>query len=171
MNDVIEGQKYVESSSSAPANRPKRISSWAWRISASRIFAAPKSELEQAVKLNPQLPTVQSLYGRSLLALGEPEAAERAFRRELELNVNDFEANLQMGHIRRNAQRLDDASVYLERAITIRPGDLTARQLLASLRLQTGKTDEAVVMLEVDRQGRARAHRSARPARDRRTAG
>ena len=30
----------------------------------------------------------------------------------------------------------------------IRPGDLTARQLLASLRLQTGKTDEAVVMLE-----------------------
>ena len=103
----------------------------------------------------------------SLLALGEPDAAERAFRRELDLNVNDFEANLQMGHIRRNAQRLDDASIYLERANTIRPGDLTARKLLASLRLQTGKTDEAVVMLEAHRQGRSRADRGARPAGDR----
>ena len=44
-----------------------------------------------------RLPTAQSLYGRALRLLGEQDAAERAFRKELELNANDFEANLQLG--------------------------------------------------------------------------
>jgi predicted Zn-dependent protease len=64
------------------------------------------------------------------------------------VNVNDFEANLQLGNIRKGAQRFDEASTYLERATTIRPRDLTARKLLASLRLQTNKTEEALGMLE-----------------------
>ena len=42
--------------------------------------------------------------------------------------------------MREDAQKFDEASTYLERAMTIRPNDLTARKLLASLRLQTGKT-------------------------------
>lgn len=111
-------------------------------------YKAALVELERAVKLNPKLPTVQALYGRALLALGEQSAAEQAFRRELDANVNDFEANLQLGNIRKGAQRFDEASTYLERAATIRPQDLTARKLLASLRLQTGKTQEALDMLE-----------------------
>jgi Tfp pilus assembly protein PilF len=50
--------------------------------------------------------------------------------------------------MRKGAQKFDEASTYLERATTIRPNDLTARKLLASLRLQTGKVEEAVTMLE-----------------------
>ena len=88
------------------------------------------------------------MYGRSLLVLGEQEAAEQAFRQELEKNVNDFEANLQLGKLRKDMQKFDEASAYLERATTIRPKDLTARKLLASLRLQTGKVEEAAAMLE-----------------------
>ena len=63
-------------------------------------------------------------------------------------NVNDFEANLQLGNMRKSLEKFAEASTYLERATTIRPKDLTARKLLASLRLQTGKVDEAVTMLE-----------------------
>ena len=100
------------------------------------------------MELNPQLLTAHSLYGRSLLALGEQAAAERAFNQELGLNSNDFEANLQLGNMRKGAQRFAEASTYLERATTIRPNDLTARKLLASLRLQTGQVEEAVAMLE-----------------------
>jgi len=111
-------------------------------------FRSAREELEKAVKLNPRLPTAQSLYGRSLLTLGDHEGAERAFRRELDLNVNDFDANLQLGNLRRRSQRLEEASAYLERAVTIRPGDLAARKLLADLRLQTGRTEEAVQLLE-----------------------
>ena len=111
-------------------------------------YRAAKTELERALKLNPRLPTAHAVYGRSLMLLGEPDAAERAFRKELEVNINDFDANLQLGNIRKMAQRFAEASAYLERAATIRPHDLAARKLLASLRLQTGKTEEAVRMLE-----------------------
>jgi tetratricopeptide (TPR) repeat protein len=111
-------------------------------------YPAAKIELERAVRLNPKVPTAHALYGRALLALGEQADAERAFRQELDVNVNDFEANLQLGNIRKSAQRFAEASVYLERANTIRPTDLTARKLLASLRLQTGKVQEALDMLE-----------------------
>ena len=111
-------------------------------------YREAKTELERAVKLNPKLPTVQSLYGRSLFALGDHEAAERAFRKELEFNINDFEANLQLGNMKKAAQKFDEADTYLERATTIRPDDISGRKLLANLRLQTGKTEEAVRLLE-----------------------
>ena len=80
--------------------------------------------------------------------MGEYDLAERAFRQELALNINDFEANLQLGYMRKTSQKFDEASAYLERAMTIRPNDLAARKLLASLRLQTGDVDEAVRMFE-----------------------
>jgi protein O-GlcNAc transferase len=111
-------------------------------------YREAKAELGRALQLNPQLPTGHSMYGRALLVLGEQEAAERAFQKELELNVNDFEANLQLGRLRKDLQKFAEASSYLERAATIRPKDLTTRKLLASLRLQTGKVEEAVAILE-----------------------
>ncbi len=142
-----DGQKYVDRIFGAGDSAEARLLMGIAHLG-SKDFPAAKIELERAVKLNPKLPTAHSLYGRSLLALGEAEAAERAFRRELEVNINDYEANLQLGHLRRGNQRFDEASVYLERALAIRPRDLTARKLLADLRLQTGKTEEAVQMLE-----------------------
>lgn len=111
-------------------------------------YPEAKIELERAVRLNPKVPTAHALYGRALLALGEQAQAERAFHQELDVNVNDFEANLQLGNIRKSAQRFAEASVYLERANTIRPTDLTARKLLASLRLQTGRVEDALGLLE-----------------------
>jgi tetratricopeptide (TPR) repeat protein len=145
--DTVEGQKYAErvfgAGESAEAHLLMGIA-----YLGQHDYNSARTQLEAALKLNPKLPAAHSLYGRSLLALGEQALAEQAFRRELELNVNDFEANLQLGNIRKGAQRFDEASTYLERATTIRPNDLTARKLLASLRLQTGKTEEALGMLE-----------------------
>jgi tetratricopeptide (TPR) repeat protein len=146
-HDLVEGQKYVDRVFGAGESAEARLL-LGMAYLGQQDYRSAKSELEQSIKLNDRLPTVHSLYGRALLALGDQESAEREFRRELELNVNDFEANLQMGHVRRIQQRFDEASTYLERAVTIRPGDLSGRKLLASLRLQTGKTDEAVAMLE-----------------------
>ena len=146
-DDLVDGQKYVDRVFGAGESAEARLL-MGMAYLARDDFRSAKAELERAVKLNPKLATAQSLYGRALLALGEQDAAERAFRRELEFNINDFEANLQMGHIRRNAQRLDDASTYLERALAIRPDDLTVRKIVASLKLQTGQTEEAAAMLE-----------------------
>ena len=145
--DNDEGQKYVDRVFGAGESAEAHLLLGTAHLSR-QDYPEAKIELEKAVKLNPNLPTAHSLYGRSLLALGEQDAAERAFRDELSFNINDFEANLQLGNMRKSAQKFGEASTYLERATTIRPNDLTARKLLASLRLQTGKVDEAVTMFE-----------------------
>jgi tetratricopeptide (TPR) repeat protein len=111
-------------------------------------YPSAKTELERALGLNPSLPTANSAYGRAMLGLGNQADAERAFRKELTVNVNDFESNLMLGSMRKSAQDFDAALTYLNRAIAIHPKDLTARKLVASLKLQTGAVEEAVAMLE-----------------------
>jgi protein O-GlcNAc transferase len=107
-----------------------------------------KAELEKALALKPTLRSANSALARALLGLGDQPAAERAFRKELTVNINDFEANLALGSMRRAAQDFDTALVYLNRALEIHPGDLSARKFIASLKLQTGKVEEAVSILE-----------------------
>jgi tetratricopeptide (TPR) repeat protein len=111
-------------------------------------YPEAKTELERALRLNPSLPTANSAYGRALLGLGDQAEAERAFRKELSVNINDFESNLMLGSMRKNARDFDAALTYLNRAVAIHPGDLTARKLVASLKLQTGAVAEAAAMLE-----------------------
>jgi tetratricopeptide (TPR) repeat protein len=145
--DTVEGQKYVERVFGAGESAEAHLLMGVAHLG-QHDYPAAKTELQRAIEMNPRLATAHSLYGRSLLALGEQAAAERAFGEELALNINDFEANLQLGNMRKSAQKFEDASTYLERATTIRPTDLTARKLLASLRLQTGQVEEAARMLE-----------------------
>ena len=111
-------------------------------------YPEAKTELERALQLNSSLPTANSAYGRALLGLGDQAEAERAFRKELSINVNDFESNLMLGSMRKSAQDFDAALTYLNRALAIHPGDLTARKLAASLKLQMGAVEEAAAMLE-----------------------
>lgn len=147
LDDTVDGQKYVDRIFGAGESAEAHLLMGLALLN--RLdYPAAKTELQQALQLNPRLPTAHAAYGRSLLALGEQEAAERAFREELALNINDFEANLQLGYMRKTGQKFGEASTYLERATTIRPNDLAARKLLASLRLQTGQVDQAVVMFE-----------------------
>lgn len=143
-----EGMKYIDRIFGVGDSAEARVLMAIAYMSRQLDYRAAKAELQRALELKPRLPTAHSLYGRALLALGEQAAAERAFREELAFNVNDFEANLQLGHIRKNAFRFAEAGTYLERATTIRPSDLTARKLLATVRLQTGRVDEAAQMLE-----------------------
>ena len=53
------------------------------------------------------------------------------FLRALQVNPNDFDANLQLGALRKRDQRNDEARLYLERAVRLRPKDPTARFGLA----------------------------------------
>jgi cellulose synthase operon protein C len=111
-------------------------------------YPEAKKELERTLQLNPSLPTANSAYGRALLGLADLSGAEASFRKELSININDFEANLALGNLRKNASQFDEARAYLTRAVTMRPMDQTARKLLASLLLQTGDAAGAAGMFE-----------------------
>jgi tetratricopeptide (TPR) repeat protein len=147
VNETAEGQKHIDRIFGAGESAEAHLLLGIAHINR-QDYPAAKSEFKRALELNPRIPTGHALYGRSMLAMGEQEPAERAFGEELALNINDFEANLQLGYMRKNAQKFDESAAYLERAMMIRPNDLAARKLLASLRLQTGNVDEAVRMFE-----------------------
>jgi tetratricopeptide (TPR) repeat protein len=147
LDDVVAGQEYVNRVFGAGESAEAHLL-LGTAMYGQHDYRRAKTELETALKLNPRLPTANSVYGRTLMMLGEPDASERAYRRELEANPNDFEANLQLGNLRKSAQRFAEATTYLERATLIRPADLAARRLLGSLRLQMGQNEEAVALLE-----------------------
>lgn len=105
-------------------------------------------ELKRALEINANIPGLHSLYGRALLGSGDREGAARAFRSELEMNPNDFMANLHLGLLRKNDQRHDEALAYLTRARRMRSQDPSVRYALGSLYMATGRVDEARHVLE-----------------------
>lgn len=113
-----------------------------------RDYQGAVIELRKAVELNPQLPTVRTMYARALMGSGDGDAAAREFLRALQGNPNDFEANLHLGALRRRDQRNDEALVYLQRAMRLRPHDASARFATAGVLMAVGKVEEATGMLE-----------------------
>jgi len=111
-------------------------------------YPAAVAELRDAAKLNPQLPVVHSLLGRALLRTGDQAGAAQAFMRELAVNPNDFHANLELAELRKRDQQFDEAETYVRRALRIRPNDAASRFSLAGVYVSTGKTDDALGLLE-----------------------
>ncbi|MFN0088348.1 MAG: tetratricopeptide repeat protein [Blastocatellia bacterium] len=106
------------------------------------------NEFKRAVELNPQLPTVNSFYGQTLVRMGNTDEAMIYFRRELEQNPNDFDSNLQMGILLKQDQKIDESRAFFQRALTVRPNEPNARFYIASLDVAQGKLSEALGSLE-----------------------
>lgn len=111
-------------------------------------YPAAVKELAGAVKLNPNLPGLQSYYGMALLQTGDPDAASAAFRAELARNPNDFNSNLALGQILTVARKFPEAIPLLERALRLRPQSTDAQLALGECLAGTGKLQEARLKLE-----------------------
>jgi tetratricopeptide (TPR) repeat protein len=111
-------------------------------------YPAALVDLTKAVELNAELPDVYGYYGQALQATGDPAAAVAAYRKAIAANPNNFTANLELGVLLRNEQKLDEALECLRRALQTRPNDLDARYHLASIDLQQGRLDSARQQLE-----------------------
>jgi len=105
-------------------------------------------EFERAIQLDPKLPTLHAWYGRSLMRMGDTTRAKTAYLDELELNKNDFDANLFMGVLLRQDKEFDEASQYLSRAIRLRPRDQYARYHQAAVYVSLGRPKDALPLLE-----------------------
>ena len=111
-------------------------------------FAGARGDLEKAAVLNPKLPDVYSYYGFALMSTGDTPAAAVAYRKELETNPNDFNANLYMGVLEKQDENFDEALKHFQRALELRPGDIGVRYQIATVDAATGKTERARVELE-----------------------
>jgi len=110
-------------------------------------YAGAKADLQRAIELNPALPGVHSLLGLVLDSLMDTGAIA-AYQKEVEINPNDFEANLHVGVEALHDRQLEQAEIHLRRALAVRPDDPGALLQLANLYTAQNKREEARGVLE-----------------------
>jgi tetratricopeptide (TPR) repeat protein len=111
-------------------------------------LAGGLEELAKAVALNPELPTVHSLYGRALLETGNRDRARAEFEAEIARNPLDFDAQLYLGVLLKEEQAYDQAMTHFERALGVRPGDPGVRYQIVTIHVSRGETEKALPLLE-----------------------
>lgn len=106
-------------------------------------------EIRHALDGNPKLPLVNFLNGQCLMDEKRADwpGAMDAFRAELAVDPNHFEANLYLGDLLREGARQEEALPYLERALRLRPDDLAAQFSLGADYVALGRTDAALPLL------------------------
>lgn len=99
--------------------------------------------LGKALDLNPGLPGGWTLLGKASLKVEDNERAKTAFRRALEADANDFDANIHLGGILRHDGDNAGAAPFLERALMLRPDSAAARYQVSAVEAATGHMEEA----------------------------
>lgn len=111
-------------------------------------FQRARGDLEKAVRMNPEIPGAWSWAGMARDRVSDEEGAKQAFRKALELDPRDFEANLHLGAILYRERELQAASPFLQRALEIRPSSDLAQYAMALVQSASGDVNGAVAGLE-----------------------
>jgi Tfp pilus assembly protein PilF len=88
------------------------------------------------------------MYGLALIASGNRDKAREEFEAELKANPHDYTANVNLGVIAKEDQRLDEAAAFFERALKVRPADPAARYQVATLKMAANDVPGAQALLE-----------------------
>jgi tetratricopeptide (TPR) repeat protein len=111
-------------------------------------IALARTNLEAALRLNPNFPHINTLVGIARDKGGDHDAAEPVFRKAIELDPNDFDANLYLGAILYKRRAVDEAKPYLDKALQLRPTDAMARYESAMWDSTSAKYEDAAKLLE-----------------------
>ena len=112
-------------------------------------FARARDDVEIALRLNPKLPGIYSLAGTARDNTGDLKGAEAAFRRALEIDHDDFTANLYLGAMLYKRRDLQEAKPYLEHALQLDPSSTMARYEFAMLESVSGQYEAALRDLQI----------------------
>jgi tetratricopeptide (TPR) repeat protein len=115
---------------------------------AAHDFPGALKDLRIAAEMNPDLPQVNSYYAQALFSNGQMEESRVVFEKELARNPDDFESNLHVGMMLRSDGSFAPALRHLNRALTVRPGNLAVRYQIALVRMAEGKDETARNELE-----------------------
>ena len=112
-------------------------------------FARARPDLEAALRLDPKLPDIYTLVGTAQDNTGDLKDAESAFREALKTNPNDFTANLYLGAMLYKRRQLEEAKIYLDRALQLNPSSSMARYETALMESVSGDYAAAARNLEI----------------------
>ena len=147
INQQAEGLKRVERVAGA------RNSADAWMLAGLTQlklseYAKARDSLDAALRANPALPGAYTLSGIAKTMLGDRVGAKAAFQKALDMDPNDFDANLRFGFALYKERDLEDARKYLALALQINPTSVSARYEMAQLEVAEGRDTEAAAALE-----------------------
>lgn len=111
-------------------------------------FEEARRDLERALLLAPKLPGLHTMVGMARDKTGDQKEAEPAFRQAVQENPDDFEANLYLGALLYKQRHMEEARVYLDHAVKLKPGDVMARYESAMLKSTSGDYQAAAEQLE-----------------------
>jgi Tfp pilus assembly protein PilF len=146
-NQPDRGQLWLDRILSKGDTAEARLLIGTAKLMANEISSA-REDLQKAVSMNPKLPGAHSYLALALLRSADTVGAASEFHKELENDPNDFDANLQLGGLLRQEEKLVEARHLLERALFVRSGDFAARYQIAAIDMTEGKIEEARKSLE-----------------------
>jgi len=107
--------------------------------------------LEHAVELAPQFVDAWNNLGTIAYQSQQYERAEKCFRTALEQDPRAYEPLVNLGGVLINTHKLDEALMYNEDAVLLRPNDALANSQLGLTFFVVGNFDLAVKYLEIAR--------------------
>ena len=111
-------------------------------------FEQARDDADAAIRLNPRLPGLYTLRGTVLSYLGDNPGAIAALNQALEVDAQDFEAQVALGAVLNTERDLDGARQHLERALQLNPTSNLARYEMARLERTEGKLEDAAKNFE-----------------------
>jgi tetratricopeptide (TPR) repeat protein len=104
---------------------------------------APREE-QRVSELLPQNPMTPCIVGRFLIRLGDSSGAEKSFLRALAVRSDFVPALNEMGVIRANQQKTDEAASFFSRAVQINSGSVETYLNWGFMEQCEGKLDQAM---------------------------
>ena len=112
------------------------------------LFDRARTNLDEAARLNPNLPGLHTLRGTILDSAGDQAGAAGEFQKALADNPKDFEAELRLGAVLYAQRKLEEARPHVVRALDIDPASYLARYELARIERAQGQFENAAKDLE-----------------------
>ncbi|MGC2662432.1 MAG: tetratricopeptide repeat protein [Bryobacteraceae bacterium] len=111
-------------------------------------FEKARADADAASRLNPKLPGLATLRGRTLEYLGDDAGAVTALRDAIQANPDDFDAHLTLGAILNTQRDLPGARENLDKAVELNPTSALARFELARVERSQDELDKAAADFE-----------------------
>ncbi|MGA7158531.1 MAG: tetratricopeptide repeat protein [Acidobacteriaceae bacterium] len=113
-----------------------------------RMFHEAEAELNQVVKINPDLPGLHTAIGSVDIGTDRTRQAEAEFTIALAQNPSDFEANYLMGRLKRFDGDIPSATHYLDVAATLHPSSPEVMFERASIAITQRRYADAIPLLQ-----------------------
>jgi len=107
-------------------------------------FDQARRNVDTALRLNPNLPGIDTLSGMVSEYASDLDGAEIAYHKAIQANPDDFEAHMRLGAVLYELRKLDEARKELDRALQLDATSGYARFELAKVEMAQGQFEAAV---------------------------